>query len=69
MQKIFLIRMFSSPKQMYILDEPTSFMDIESEKKVCSKMEELLNNKTAIIITHRPQILHIYSRVIDLDAL
>jgi len=61
--------MFSSPKQMYILDEPTSFMDIESEKKVCSKMEELLNNKTAIIITHRPQILHIYSRVIDLDAL
>ncbi|RFZ76096.1 ABC transporter ATP-binding protein [Lacrimispora amygdalina] len=69
LQKISLIRLFSSPKQMYILDEPTSFMDNESEKKVCSKMEELLNNKTAIIITHRPQILHICNRVIDLDAL
>ncbi|WP_077613164.1 ABC transporter ATP-binding protein [Clostridium sp. Marseille-P2415] len=69
MQKISLIRMFSSPKHMYILDEPTSFMDTESEKKICNEMKKLLYNKTTIIITHRPQILHICNRIIDLDAL
>lgn len=67
MQKISLIRMFSSSKTIYILDEPTSFMDIESEKKVCMEMKKLLVGKTAIIITHRPQILKICNYIIDLD--
>lgn len=69
MQKISLIRLFSSMKQVYILDEPTSFMDIVSENKVCDKLQSLLKGKTAIIITHRPKILKICSRVIDLNNL
>lgn len=67
MQKISLIRMFSSSKSIYILDEPTSFMDTESEKKVCIEIKKLLVGKTAIIITHRPQILKICNRIINLD--
>ncbi len=69
MQKISLIRLFSFMKQIYILDEPTSFMDIVSENKICDKLQTLLKGKTAIIITHRPQILKICSRVIDLNDL
>ncbi|MCD7965074.1 MAG: ATP-binding cassette domain-containing protein [Clostridiaceae bacterium] len=69
MQKISLIRMFSSTKTIYILDEPTSFMDIESERKICVEMKKLLIDRTAIIITHRQQILSICNRIIDLDKL
>lgn len=69
MQKISLIRMFSSSKNVYVLDEPTSFMDFESEKKACLEMKKLLVGKTAIIITHRPQILDICNRIINLDEL
>lgn len=69
MQKLSLIRAFSSSKAVYIMDEPTSFMDIESEKKVCGILNKLLCDKTSIIITHRPQILKICDRVVVLGDL
>ncbi len=42
------------PKSFYIcMDEPTSALDPQSENLVIKKMQEIIKNRTAIIITHR----------------
>lgn len=63
-QKIALIRAFLEKKELYLLDEPTSAIDEKSEEQLCIKIQEKLNGKTAIIITHRPRILNICDRVV-----
>ena len=63
-QKIALIRAFLETKELYLLDEPTSAIDEKSEEQLCIKIQEKLNGKTAIIITHRPRILNICDRVV-----
>jgi ATP-binding cassette subfamily B protein len=36
-----------------VLDEVTSYSDIENESKIQQALKELLRNKTAVIIAHR----------------
>ncbi|MEF9992469.1 MAG: ABC transporter ATP-binding protein [Romboutsia sp.] len=67
-QKISLLRLLlQDNKSIYILDEPTSAVDIENEIKICNKLKEVLKGKTVIIITHRPAILDICDEIINLD--
>lgn len=65
-QKIALIRLFLQDKSIYLLDEPTSAMDIEAEKLICNMIRRKLEGKTALIITHRELILNICDRIITL---
>lgn len=67
-QKIALIRAFLDSKELYLLDEPTSAIDENAEELLCDKIREKLNGKTAIIITHRPKILEICDRVLDMPS-
>lgn len=64
-QKLALIRAFVEPKDIYLLDEPTSAIDPESERSICEKIKEKLAGKAALIITHRPEILKICDEVIS----
>ena len=41
---------------MYILDEPTSNLDKETEKMIVNLIEKYLKEKTVIIVTHREEI-------------
>lgn len=67
-QKISLLRLLlQDNKNIYILDEPTSAVDIENEIKICNKLKQVLKGKTVIIITHRPAILDICDEIINLD--
>lgn len=66
-QKLALVRLIIENKDWFILDEPTSSMDAESEKKVCTFLKKICLTKTAIIITHRTEILGICNKIIDLD--
>ncbi len=52
-QKVALARVFMRDFQIIILDEPTSSLDPKAESEVSSRLKELLNGKTAIIISHR----------------
>ena len=67
-QKIALIRAFLESKELYLLDEPTSAIDENAEELLCNKIQEKLYGKTAIIITHRPKILEICDRVLDMPS-
>lgn len=68
-QKLALVRLIIENKSWFILDEPTSAMDSESEKIVCNYLREVCLNKTALIITHRTEILGICNKVINLNNL
>ncbi|MDD3187349.1 MAG: ABC transporter ATP-binding protein [Bacilli bacterium] len=52
-QRLNIIRGILLDKEIYILDEPTSNLDLVSEEKITNMIEKYLNRKTLIIVTHR----------------
>ncbi len=52
-QRITIARALVRDPQLLIFDEATSSLDSESEKLIQESIEELRNNKTIIIISHR----------------
>lgn len=65
-QRIALANLFMENKLIYILDEPTAAMDFLGEERICKVLKQYLENKTAIIITHRPEILKICNKILKL---
>ena len=62
-QRLNLIRgLLIKDKDIYILDEPTSNVDEETEDKIIDLISEVLANKTIIIVTHRPKIKEMCNR-------
>lgn len=55
-QRLNLIRGIVLDKDMYILDEPTSNLDKETEKMIVKLIEKYLSQKTVVIVTHREEI-------------
>ena len=52
-QKLALARTFYRDPNVFILGEPTSSIDAESEAKIFEKLEKLPKDKTVILISHR----------------
>jgi len=52
-QRLALARAFLKDAPILILDEPTSNLDVETEELIQDSMERLMQNKTALIVTHR----------------
>jgi ABC-type multidrug transport system fused ATPase/permease subunit len=52
-QRIAIARAILRNPKILILDEPTSALDIVSEKYITESLEELMKNRTTIIIAHR----------------
>lgn len=65
-QKISLIRLILENKIINFMDEPTSEMDMESEKQICNSLPKYLLGKTTLIITHRKEILKICNKTLEL---
>lgn len=54
-QRLNLCRgLLAEDKDVYLLDEPTSNVDDETEKLMVELIKEYLANKTVVIVTHRP---------------
>lgn len=51
--KIALCKIFIRKSDFYILDEPNAALDAVSEKEILNYMDSIINNKIAVIITHR----------------
>lgn len=62
-QRLNLMRGILQDKEIYILDEPTSNLDLASEEKVIAMIEKYLQNKTVIMVTHRPNLNKICNKV------
>ena len=52
-QRIALARAFLSFARIFILDEPTSFIDTATEEKIKESLLRLKENMTIILIAHR----------------
>lgn len=61
-QRLNIIRGILLNKDIYILDEPTSNLDMISEEKIYKMIDKYLKNKTCIIVTHRPKLLSLCNK-------
>lgn len=62
-QKVALARAFFRDSQVLILDEPTSALDPKAEYELFLKFRELLDGRTAILISHRMSTVRMADRI------
>jgi len=67
-QCIALARAILLDPPLLILDEPTSSMDNRTELRIKDRLQEILEGKSLILITHRASMLSLVDRVIVLDS-
>ena len=63
-QCIALARALVPDPPIVLMDEPTSMMDMSSERQFIKRLKELLTGKTLILITHRPSMFNLVDRLI-----
>lgn len=69
-QRISLARAILADRELIILDEPTSQVDLESEQVIEKVIDELAEQATLIIATHRPalakgQVYHVNNQNLE----
>jgi ATP-binding cassette, subfamily B, bacterial MsbA len=66
-QRIAIARVFLKDPAVVVLDEATSSLDTESERLVEQAMEDLLRNRSTLIIAHRLSTVRRANRVVALE--
>jgi ATP-binding cassette subfamily B protein len=65
--KIALARLFVSTPEIIILDEASSALDVETEKKIMDRLKERFKGKTIISIAHRLNTVRNADQILVLD--
>lgn len=66
-QKVALARAYMRDAQLLILDEPTSALDARAEHEVFLRFSELIQGKTAVLISHRFSTVRMADRIMFLE--
>lgn len=66
-QKIALARAYMRDAQLLILDEPTSALDARAEHQVFERFTDLMQGKSAVIISHRFSTVRVADRILFLE--
>lgn len=66
-QRIVLARAFLRRSPILLLDEPTSSLDSHSEELIQKSIENLFQDKTALVIAHRLSTIAHLDRIVVLD--
>jgi len=66
-QKIALARAYMGKAQLLILDEPTSALDAKAENEVFIRFAELIEGKSAVLISHRFSTVRMADRILFLE--
>jgi ATP-binding cassette subfamily C protein LapB len=67
-QSIALARAIAGKPPLFLLDEPTSAMDAQTEAGVIDRLEAEFKDRTIVLVTHRPSMLRLVERVILMDS-
>lgn len=63
MQRLAIARAIFCDSPVLLLDESTSALDVETEKRLLDNLRRL-TDRTVVIVTHRPAVLSICDRVL-----
>lgn len=66
-QKIALARAFVRDTQVVVLDEPTSFLDVQAEHEVFTRFRQLAAGRSTILISHRLSTVRMADRIFVLE--
>lgn len=66
-QKVALARAFLRNSQVIVLDEPTSAMDPQAEYEIFKRFREIIQDQTAILITHRLSTVRMADRIFVME--
>ena len=67
-QRIALARAILRNPEILIMDEPTSQIDLQSEKLIQDALEHFIVGRTAIFITHRLSLLSLAHRIVVMQG-
>lgn len=68
MQLLGLMRCLTRNSSLLILDEPTNFLDEETEQKVMRAIMERFRDSTILLITHRKSLLSYMNRALVIEG-
>jgi ATP-binding cassette, subfamily C, bacterial LapB len=66
-QSIAISRALLGSPPLMLLDEPTAAMDTNTENALIARLEQELEGRTLVLITHRSTLLKLVDRIIILD--
>jgi ATP-binding cassette, subfamily B, bacterial len=66
-QRVAIARGFLASPSVLVLDEATGSLDPTTEAEVASGYEELMQGRTTIVITHRPELARRADRIVTLE--
>lgn len=66
-QSITLARALISDPSIILLDEPTNSMDRQTEKAFINRLQNIVADKTLIVVTHKTSLLQLVDRVIIME--
>ncbi len=67
-QRVALARAFLRDTPLLLLDEPTASLDGQTERDVLEAVQRLSEDRTVVLVAHRPALLEIADRVLTLGA-
>jgi ATP-binding cassette subfamily C protein len=65
-QRVQLARLFYGGKDVVVIDEPLTNLDLISERSLLGKLASYVAQRSGIIISHKPNVLRLATRVIVL---
>ncbi len=66
-QAVALARTLLMDTPVLLLDEPTNSMDSGTEDRVLSQLEEFTKDRTLVVVTHKPALLRLVTRIVVMD--
>lgn len=67
-QRLALARAFLADRPLLLLDEPTAALDGETEAAIVETVRRLAVGRTVLLVIHRPALLSVADRVIELGG-
>ncbi|MDD7967898.1 thiol reductant ABC exporter subunit CydD [Actinomycetospora lemnae] len=68
-RRVALARALLADRPLVLLDEPTEGVDAETEAALLASLPHALAGRSAIVVSHRPDVLAACDRVVDLAGL
>ena len=66
-QRLAIARALITDPDILVLDEGTSFLEVEQEETILKKIKEIRKNKITLIISHRLSAIRFAERILTLD--